>query len=364
MRRETDEKFMKLALAEASKGVGLVSPNPLVGAVIVKDNEVIATGYHQRCGGPHAEVEAIESTTQSLKGSTLYCNLEPCCHTNKKTPPCAPLVIEAGFSRVVIANVDPNPEVSGKGVEQLREAGIEVEIDVLKEEGKTLNEVFFHHIKEETPFVHLKAAQTLDGKIKSMTGDSKWISNEDCRKESHLMRLEYDAVLVGRETLNKDNPKLDIRMGINNKNKIPKRIIWGSPKNFNWDSYLLKENIEKNIFLVNGDLEGIDTHQNEILSQGKVILSNGLEEDLKKLKEVGVYSMLVEGGSRVLTEFIDKQMFNRMTLFQSPKLIGNGEGIYSSDSKEISCSIEMKLMDVRNINGNLRIDLERKCLQE
>ena len=364
MRREVDEKFMKLALKEASKGLGLVSPNPLVGAVIVKDNKIIGSGYHQRSGGAHAEIEAIQNSSEDLQGSTLYCNLEPCCHTNKKTPPCVPVVIEAGFKRVVIANVDPNPEVSGKGIGLLKEAGIEVEVGVLEEEGKLLNKVFFHHIKEETPFIHLRAAQTLDGKIKSMSGDSKWISSEECRKESHLMRLEYDAVLIGRETLNNDNPKLNIRMGINDKNKTPKRIIWGTPENFNWDSYLLRENLDKNIFLVNGSLEDLDSHKKSVLSQGKIILSTDLEENLKKIKELGVFSVLVEGGSKVLTEFVNKQLFNQMTLFQAPKLIGNGDGIFSSEIEEISDSIDLKLVDVKNINGNIRIDLERKCSQE
>jgi diaminohydroxyphosphoribosylaminopyrimidine deaminase/5-amino-6-(5-phosphoribosylamino)uracil reductase len=175
----SDADFMKHCFYLAEKGRGMTSPNPLVGCVIVQNDEIVATGYHRKAGLAHAELDAIENTQANLKGATLYCNLEPCCHTNKKTPPCAQRIILENISKVVIANLDPNPYVAGRGVELLRKNGIEVITGVLEEEGEKLNEIFFKNMREQKPFVHLKIAQTLDGKIATNTGSSQWITNEN-----------------------------------------------------------------------------------------------------------------------------------------------------------------------------------------
>lgn len=359
------DTFMKLAFEQAQKGLGQVSPNPMVGAVIVKNNEVIARGFHSKSGSDHAEVDAIKNAKEPLDGATLYCNLEPCCHTKKKTPPCVPAIIESGISKVVISNLDPNPLVSGQGISLLRENGIEVVEGVLKDEGLNFNEVFFHQITTKTPFVHLKAAQTLDGKIQTLSGDSKWISNESCRKEAHEMRLKYDAVLVGRGTLNNDNPALDIRMGVESFGKIPRRIIVGNPKKYNWDSKILKNNLDKNIFIVgNSNLESISDHEKKILDKGIVLTSDTIKESLNDLYEAGIKSILVEGGSKILTSFLSNGLFNKLTIFQAPKLIGNGSGIFDSTYTKISEAINLRISDVEIIDNNLKIEMDNICLQE
>lgn len=365
MRCAVHEKFMSLAFEQANHGLGHVAPNPLVGAVIVKNGEVIASGFHRKSGEDHAEADAIKNSEVSVAGSTLYCNLEPCSHLDKKTPPCAPLIIESGISTVVISNLDPNPKVSGKGLQLLRENGIEVVTGVLEEEGLKLNEVFFHHIVNKTPFIHLKAAQTLDGKIQTTSGDSKWISSESSRKQAHLLRLKYDAVLVGRNTLNNDNPRLDIRMGVESNGKIPKRIIVGNPEKYNWDSELLKSNADKNIYIIGENtISNLGSHEKNIMNKGLVVSKKSIFKSMSDLYKAGINSILVEGGSRILSSFIEDELFNRITLFQAPKLIGNGEGIFTSENKAMSSALNLKITEVELIENNLKIELEKVCLQE
>ncbi len=214
--------YMKKVFELAKQGIGLVSPNPLVGSLIVKDSQIIGAGFHERYGQFHAELNAIVSAKQPLKGATLYCNLEPCCHTNKQTPPCAQRIIKEGISRVVIANRDPNPEVNGGGIALLKQMGIEVIENICQEEGELLNEVFFTFHRKKRPFIHLKYAQTLDGNIACSSGDSKWITHENARKKAHEMRLKYDAILIGAGTLVADNPALTIRF-IESEKKCPKK---------------------------------------------------------------------------------------------------------------------------------------------
>ncbi|MDH5581366.1 MAG: bifunctional diaminohydroxyphosphoribosylaminopyrimidine deaminase/5-amino-6-(5-phosphoribosylamino)uracil reductase RibD, partial [Bdellovibrionales bacterium] len=236
--------YMEKAISLAINGRGLVSPNPLVGAVIVKDGKIIGEGFHERAGTDHAEVVAIKNAIEDVSGSTLYCNLEPCCHTDKRTPPCVDLLIEKKIKRVVLCNLDPNPKVCGKGIKLLRAAGIEVELGLLEKEGKKLNETFFKFITSGLPFVHLKMAMSLDGKIALANGKSKWITCEDSRKIVHQMRFDYDAVMIGRETLNKDNPKLTIR-DVESFGKCPYRIVMGNPSAMNLDSDLFIDEYKK-----------------------------------------------------------------------------------------------------------------------
>ncbi len=171
-----DEVFLKRCFELAAKGAGTVSPNPLVGTVIVKNGKVIGEGYHKKYGEPHAEVDAFNNSTEDVKGATLYCNLEPCCHTNKQTPPCVPLIINKKILRVVISNLDPNPEVSGEGIKQLRDAGIEVITDLLKNEGEELNKFYFNYVKKKIPYITLKVAQSIDGKISKSNNEQSWLT--------------------------------------------------------------------------------------------------------------------------------------------------------------------------------------------
>ena len=193
--------YMKICFQLAKKALGNTYPNPYVGSLIIDSSgEIISKGYHKESGQDHAERDAIKNATRSIVGATLYCNLEPCCHTNKKTLPCAQYLIESQISKVVISNLDPNPAVAGKGVKLLQDAGIEVVVGIEREKGETLNEVFFHHIKKQTPFVHLKWAQTLDGKVATLNYDSKWITSETARIHVHQERALYQAILVGANT--------------------------------------------------------------------------------------------------------------------------------------------------------------------
>ena len=219
----TDEDYMQLALQMAEKGAGFTSPNPMVGAVIVKDNVVVGKEYHTNPGKLHAEIKALKEAGSQARGSTLYVNLEPCCHYGK-TPPCVENIINSGVARVVIGTKDPNPLVNGRGIGELKSHGIEVKLGVLEDKAKKINEFFFKYITTGRPFVILIAAMSLDGKIATKTGESQWISNETSRRFVHEIRNRVDAVLVGACTILKDNPLLTTRLkGQISRN--PKRII-------------------------------------------------------------------------------------------------------------------------------------------
>ena len=217
-----DEFYMKEALRLARRGLGKTSPNPMVGAVIVRDGNIIGKGHHRRYGGPHAEVEAIRDAQGDINGATMYVTLEPCCHYKKKTPPCLDLLLQYDLKKVVIGTLDPNPVVDGKSVEALRQRGIETISGVLGEECEKLNEVFFKWIRKGMPFVTLKLAQTIDGRIATDTGDARWISSEKSRKLAHKLRGTHDVVLIGVGTVMADNPQLTVR---NVKGRNPQRII-------------------------------------------------------------------------------------------------------------------------------------------
>lgn len=219
--RGLDEVYMRMALDLARKGKGWTTPNPLVGAIIVKGGRVIGQGYHQKYGQPHAEVNAIASAKEDVTGATLYVTLEPCSHFGK-TPPCSDLLIDKNIKRVVVGTLDPNPLVAGKGIERLRSNGIEVVTGVLEEESQKLNEIFIKYIVTKEPFVVMKNAMSLDGKIATVTGESQWISGESSRKQVHSLRHELAGIMVGIETIIKDDPQLTSRT-LNSRNPI--RIV-------------------------------------------------------------------------------------------------------------------------------------------
>ncbi|MCK4391312.1 bifunctional diaminohydroxyphosphoribosylaminopyrimidine deaminase/5-amino-6-(5-phosphoribosylamino)uracil reductase RibD, partial [Candidatus Bipolaricaulota bacterium] len=216
-----DERFMEIALELARRGEGWVNPNPITGAVVVKNGVIIGRGYHKAFGGPHAEVFALKEAGENTRGATLYVTLEPCCH-HGKTPPCTRLIVDAGIKRAVIACRDPNPLVNGQGIGHLHEAGIEVTEGVLEERAKRANEIFFKFITTHLPFVQLKLAMSLDGKIATRTRDSKWITGEASRREAHRLRRKFASVLVGLKTVIVDDPRLTVRHVLG---KDPIRIV-------------------------------------------------------------------------------------------------------------------------------------------
>ncbi len=336
---ENDIKYIQQCFDLALKGLGTVSPNPLVGALLVNDQMmVIGEGHHQKSGGPHAEVFAINSAKQAgqqVEGATLYCSLEPCCHTNKRTPPCTELIIENKIKKVVIANLDPNPSVAGKGVERLRAMGIEVLTGIEEDQGSEINRVFFHFIQHGLPYLHLKIAQTLDGRISSATGDAKWISNEEARKQVHQWRFEYDAVMVGRGTLNADNPGLDIRL-VDGHGKTPYRIVVGSPSKMNWDHKILSDaHTEKTILICTPlQMKGCSADLMTLIHQRKISIveAANLRCAMEILGAKKITSILVEGGAGLASSLIEQKLINRLSLFIAPKLMGNGPAYYNQNS--------------------------------
>jgi diaminohydroxyphosphoribosylaminopyrimidine deaminase/5-amino-6-(5-phosphoribosylamino)uracil reductase len=325
-----DEFYIRKCIRLARRGEGFVSPNPLVGAVLVRDDKIVGRGYHKRFGGAHAEVNAVRDAGGECAGATLYVNLEPCCYFGK-TPPCTDLILSKGIKRVVIGAIDPNPLVAGKGIRMLVEAGLDVVVGVLENECVDLNEFFFKLVSTGLPFVSLKIAQSLDGKIATETGDSKWITSEKSRVMVHKLRSQYDAVLVGAGTVKADNPDLTVRLV---KGRNPYRVVLDNnltlPLN---SSVLTDDSIHQTIVFADRKVEQVKPRKiRELKSRGvSLVLLNGsrggllsLRGVLKKLGSMGIGSVLVEGGSRVFSSFLKERLADKLLVFTAPKIIGDG----------------------------------------
>ncbi len=322
-------QYMKRALELAEKGSGFTSPNPLVGAVIVKDGMIIGEGYHEIYGGAHAEINAFKNTTGDVRGATMYVTLEPCSHFGK-TPPCAGAIIEKGISKVVIGMVDPNPIVAGKGISILRESGIEVHTGVLEDECKKLNEIFIKYITTKKPFVILKSAMTLDGKIATATGDSKWITNEASRTRVHEIRQRVAGILVGIGTVLTDNPYLTTRLMSANVSH-PVRIILDTHARIPLDAHVLEDLDEIRTIIATTALASEDNLK-QLKEKGAEILLLPIKDDHVDLKalmtalgELGIDSVLIEGGSSVNYSALEAGVVDKVIFFIAPKLIG-GDG--------------------------------------
>lgn len=336
-----DEKYIFKCFELAKNALGDVSPNPYVGSIITKNKKIISQGYHKASGMPHAEAMALELASEKLDGATLYCNLEPCCHTNKKTPPCAQRIIKSGIKRVVISNLDPNPEVAGKGVELLRNAGIEVVTSILEDKGELLNEVFFTNMRQKRAFIHLKWAQTLDGSLACDNGSSKWITNELARNYVHQERSLYDAILVGAETARKDNPKLTIRL--KNKTEHSKaRIILSQSKKLNSSLNILSDEFKEQT----------------------IIVSNFNE--LQELFDKGIKSLYIEGGAQTLSTFLEQGYYDRISAYIAPKILGSGKKIQlSKKAASIKEALILKKPHITQFHDNILFESQRNlCLQD
>jgi diaminohydroxyphosphoribosylaminopyrimidine deaminase/5-amino-6-(5-phosphoribosylamino)uracil reductase len=309
--------FILRTLELAKQGLGTTWPNPLVGCVIVKNGRVIAEGYHRKSGEPHAELDAINNATESLKGSTVYVNLEPCCHTNKKTPPCAQRLIEEGVKKVVICNLDPNPEVNGQGMSLLRDHDIEVVYGIHEELGEELNEVFFHAQRKKLPFVHLKMASTLDGKIAMPDGESRWITSEESRKEVHHMRSLHQAIMIGAGTLRTDNPKLNVRLD-HFKGEQPWRIVFTSSGDLPSDKHLFTDELKEKTLVFTKSECKVDLPSNQI------IRVQSLRDALEKLYARKIINILLEGGPTLAGELMKENLIQRVSLFMNPSFLGDG----------------------------------------
>ena len=373
----TDQNYMLRAIQLAKQGEGWTNPNPMVGAVIVKNGRIIGKGYHKKCGELHAERNAIASLTESAEGATIYVTLEPCCHYGK-TPPCTEAIIEQKIKRVVIGSRDPNPKVSGKGIKMLQEAGIEVIEDFMREECDRLNPVFFHYITMKTPYVVMKYAMTLDGKIATKTGASKWITGEAARAEVQHMRHRYMGIMAGIGTVLADDPMLNVRM---EGWKSPIRILCDSGLRIPLDGQIVKSAGKYRTIVAYADSENTEAKRKRLHEMGVETIccpDENNQVDLKKLMkylgEEGIDSILLEGGGTLNDSALRAGIVQEVQAFIAPKLFGGMnsktpvEGIGVRFPSE---AVKLKCTDICQIGEDIRItcqvcgkEQEESCLQE
>jgi diaminohydroxyphosphoribosylaminopyrimidine deaminase/5-amino-6-(5-phosphoribosylamino)uracil reductase len=356
-----DEYYMQRALNLARKGEGRVSPNPMVGAVIVRGDRIIGEGYHERFGGNHAEVNAIEGAAEPLKGATFYVTLEPCAHFGK-TPPCVQRIIEAGPARVAIGTKDPNPLVSGRGIKKLRARGIETTVGVLEDSCRALNEKFFHFIRTGRPCVTLKFAQSVDGRIATATGHSQWISSQPSLRLAHRERALHDAVLVGLGTVLKDDPQLTVRLV---RGRNPVRIIVDTDLRIPLKARVLQDQEKAKTVVATAAARGADKKREALEKRGIDVMTVGRDRsgnvNLKRLlDELGkreISSLLVEGGATVITSFLREGLANRMLVVIAPKIIGKGiEAVGDLGILKIDQALRMTCRKVMRTGDDIVID--------
>lgn len=357
-----DEFYMSQALALAAKGRRWVSPNPMVGAVLVKDGNIIASGYHRRFGGAHAEVEALQQLDRCPEHATLYVNLEPCCH-HGKTPPCTKRILEAGVERVVVGVLDPNPLVRGRGVQELRQHGLQVKVGVLEEACRELNRVFFYWMESSLPWVTLKWAQSLDGRIATRGGDSRWISSEQSRKMAHALRSEHDAILVGASTVRTDDPSLTVR---HVRGRNPLRVILASDLNIPLEAKVLDRRPGEEPCWV-ACSEPMDPQRRAALEKKGarlVVCPRGphggveLAYLMRKLAGEGISSVLVEGGASTITSFLKAGLVQRIVCFVAPVLLGEGIGVVGDLGLDrVSQAISLPGWKLRRLGRDLVVDV-------
>lgn len=324
---ETHIAFMQRALDLARRAKGRTSPNPLVGAVIVKDGKVIGEGYHRKAGTPHAEVHALNAAGADAKGATLYVNLEPCCHWGR-TPPCTEALIRAGVVQVYIADVDPNPRVAGKGVQQLQDAGIDVHVGICRQDASDLNEVHRKYIQTGKPFVILKTAMSLDGKIATTSGESQWITSEASRQRGHEVRDAVDAILVGRGTVTRDNPALTTRLQ-NRDGQDATRIVLDSHGRTPPEARIFNTESESGVIVAvtpGAPSENVDALEKAGAAVITVPAAHGDRVCFRSLMEIlgkrEITSVLIEGGSEVNASALAAGIVDKVMCFIAPKLIG------------------------------------------
>jgi diaminohydroxyphosphoribosylaminopyrimidine deaminase / 5-amino-6-(5-phosphoribosylamino)uracil reductase len=358
-----DDDYMKIALDLAEKGKGYTSSNPMVGAVVVKDGQIVGSGWHRQVGGPHAEVYAIDDAGSRAKGATLYVTLEPCNHYGK-TPPCTDKIIASGIKRVVMAMTDPNPDVAGGGADRLKQADISVTSGVCEEEAQHLNEIFIKYVKTKRPFVILKMAATLDGRIATRTGDSKWVSGEASRKHVHELRHLVDAVMVGVNTVKADDPQLTTRLkdkkGIN-----PRRIILDTALSIPETAKVLQNDSPSDTIIITGNSAYSDK-RNRLEKMGVQVVEAQLTDNLIDLNDLmirlgrmRITSLLIEGGSRVAASALKAGIVDKICFFYAPKILGGDDGVpmFGGPGPELmSQSIVIKNITLHRFDDDVMIE--------
>jgi diaminohydroxyphosphoribosylaminopyrimidine deaminase/5-amino-6-(5-phosphoribosylamino)uracil reductase len=329
----TDAGYLQHTLQLAAQGAALVSPNPLVGSLVVKDGEIVGRGYHRYDELKHAEVWALEEAGPRARGATVFVNLEPCAHAGagKRTPPCIKALLDAGVKRVVAAMVDPNPRVNGSGFAQLREAGIIVEVGLLEREAQRLNEKYVKYVTTSTPFVHLKLACTLDGRIATRTGDAKWITGEEARAAAQMLRYEYDAILVGVGTALADDPLLTDRTKRLRRRPLL-RVVLDARLRLAPESQLVRTARETPLLIFTGVAQADKRAALEAADATIITVTENdgrlaLPEVLAELGRRQITSLIVEGGGEVAASFLEQRLVDKTTFFIAPKLIGGRQAI-------------------------------------
>ncbi len=357
--KNQDSEWMRRALTLAAQGRGYTSPNPMVGAVIVRDGAVAGEGFHPAVGQPHAEAHAIREADGRTQGSTMYVSLEPC-GFHGRTPPCTEATIAAGITRVVVAMTDPDPGVSGKGIARLRAAGITVEVGLLETEARRLNAAYIHHRQTGKPFVLLKLAQTLDGKVATCTGQSQWITGREARTRSHQMRCESDGVLVGVGTVLADDPELTVRhVG----GRQPRRIILDSTGRTPVNARIFSTGEAPPVIYMTDrapNARRVALHQAgaQCLTlpgseDGHVDLQ-ALLEDLGKRE---IMTLMIEGGSRVATAFLREQAVHRIACFIAPKLLGTGlSAIGNLNISTLDSAINLRKITIERSGDDILVE--------
>ena len=333
---------MALAIALAKKAEGRTSPNPIVGAVIVKNNKIIGKGYHRKAGLPHAEIDALRDAGQRAKGATLYVTLEPCDHFGR-TPPCTAAIIRSGIERVIIAMRDPNPVNNGSGIRKLKRHGIKTEVGLLAGDAMAMNRPYIKFITKRIPFVTVKVAQSLDGKIATGTGDSKWISGDDSRSYVHELRRGADAVMVGANTVRRDDPLLLSR----SRGKQPVRVVVSGRSGIPSGARIFSDSHKSPVIVVR--------------PAGRFGKKVDLNRLLTALAKRGITNILVEGGGELIAGLVEKNLVDRFLVFIAPKIIGGRNAktaVEGSGIKRIKDALKLKSMSVRRFKEDILIEAE------
>lgn len=354
------QNYMEQALRLALKAKGKTSPNPLVGALVVKNGRIIAGGYHEKAGLPHAEVAALDEAGKAAKGATLYVTLEPCSHFGR-TPPCVDKIIRSGIKEVVVGMIDPNPLNNGKGINVLRQHKINVEVGFCEDKLKKINEAFIKYITRRLPFVTVKVGQSLDGKVATRSGDSKWITSDLSRNFARSLRADYDAVMIGINTVLRDNPQLDAWFA----KRQPKKIIVDSQLSTPQNSHIFSKGGSV-IIVTLPDKPGQETENRNILAQKAKILEVkekagqiNLKSMMKKLVQLEISSILVEGGGTLIGSLFDEGLVDKVLFFVSPKIIGGRDAVSSVMGKgiaRIDSAIKLKDTKLRRLGEDFLVE--------
>jgi diaminohydroxyphosphoribosylaminopyrimidine deaminase/5-amino-6-(5-phosphoribosylamino)uracil reductase len=355
--------YMKIALELAARGKGYTSPNPMVGAVVVKDGQIVGKGWHEKVGGPHAEVNAIDDAGEQAAGSTIYVTLEPCNHQGR-TPPCTGKILSAGIKHVVMAMKDPNPDVSGGGADFLIRNGVTVESGVCEADALRLNEYFIKFINKKRPFVTLKCAATLDGRIATRTGDSKWVTGASARKYVHELRHAMDAIMVGVNTVKADNPSLNTRLE-DKQGVDPIRIVLDSKLSIPENSKLLQIPSGSDTLIITGNSEA-SSKRFAIEKAGVKVINAQLRDGridldalMNQLGKMGITSLLIEGGAQVAASALQAKIVDKINFFYAPKILGGDDGVpmCSGAGPELMAdSIPVRDMIVRQFDNDIMIE--------